>query len=163
MAKNENANANQKLTKKENIIQAVKFGLFSISAGVIEFISYTILFSGLHTKEWIAQFISLVLSVIWNFTVNRKFTFKSANNIPVAMLKVAVFYCVFTPLSGWFTSFATETLVWNAFLVKAICMLTNFVAEYFYCRYVVFRNSMNTNDIAEKGKEKKKAKAELNK
>ena len=148
----------QKLSTKENILQTVKFALFSASAGIIQ-ITYTLFFEVCHFKEWVAYLISLVLSVLWNFTFNRKFTFKSANNVPIAMLKVAAYYCVFTPLSTWFTKYATTDLLWNNYLVEVICMLTNFVTEFLFDRFVVFRNSMNTNDVAKKDREKAEKKA----
>ncbi len=149
----------QKLSTKENILQTVKFALFSASAGIIQITTYTLFFEVCHFKEWVAYLISLVLSVLWNFTFNRKFTFKSANNVPIAMLKVAVYYCVFTPLSTWFTKYATTDLLWNNYLVEVICMLTNFVTEFLFDRFVVFRNSMNTNDVAKKDREKAEKKA----
>lgn len=125
--------------------------------------TYTLFYEACHFKEWIAYLISLVLSVLWNFTFNRKFTFKSANNVPIAMLKVAAYYCVFTPLSTWFTKYATTDLMWNNYLVEALCMVTNFVTEFLYDRFVVFRNSMNTNDVAKKDKEKAEHKAQQDK
>ena len=149
----------QKLSTKENILQTVKFALFSASAGIIQITTYTLFFEVCHFKEWVAYLISLVLSVLWNFTFNRKFTFKSANNVPIAMLKVAAYYCVFTPLSTWFTMYATTDLLWNNYLVEVICMLTNFVTEFLFDRFVVFRNSMNTNDVAKKDREKAEKKA----
>lgn len=149
----------QKLSTKENILQTVKFALFSASAGIIQITTYTLFFEVWHFKEWVAYLISLVLSVLWNFTFNRKFTFKSANNVPIAMLKVAAYYCAFTPLSTWFTKYATTDLLWNNYLVEVICMLTNFVTEFLFDRFVVFRNSMNTNDVAKKDREKAEKKA----
>lgn len=149
----------QKLSTKENILQTVKFALFSASAGIIQITTYALFFEVCHFKEWVAYLISLVLSVLWNFTFNRKFTFKSTNNVPIAMLKVAAYYCVFTPLSTWFTKYATTDLLWNNYLVEVICMLTNFVTEFLFDRFVVFRNSMNTNDVAKKGREKAEKKA----
>ena len=146
----------QKLSTKENILQTVKFALFSASAGIIQITTYTLFFEVCHFKEWVAYLISLVLSVLWNFTFNRKFTFKSANNVPIAMLKVAAYYCVFTPLSTWFTKYATTDLLWNNYLVEVICMLTNFVTEFLFDRFVVFRNSMNTNDVAKTEKRRKR-------
>ena len=143
----------QKLSTKENILQTVKFALFSASAGIIQITTYTLFFEVCHFKEWVAYLISLVLSVLWNFT------FKSANNVPIAMLKVAAYYCVFTPLSTWFTKYATTDLLWNNYLVEVICMLTNFVTEFLFDRFVVFRNSMNTNDVAKKDREKAEKKA----
>ena len=98
-----------------------------------------------HWEEWISHLISLILSVLWNFTLNRKYTFHSANNIPIAMMKVAIFYIVFTPLSTWWTAALTSGgLGWNAYLVEALTMLTNFVTEYIYDRFVVFGKSIDT-------------------
>ena len=83
----------------------IKFVLFSISAGVIEIVSFALLSELTPLKEWISYIISVILSVIWNFTFNRKFTFKSANNIPIAMSKVALFYVVFIPLTALLENF----------------------------------------------------------
>ncbi len=149
-----NSAETQKLSTKENVLQTVKFALFSVSAGVIQITTYTLFFEVCHFREWVAYLVSLVLSVLWNFTFNRKFTFKSAANVPIAMLKVAAYYCVFTPISTWFTKYATADLLWNNYLVEAICMVTNFVTEFLFDRFVVFRNSINTNDIAQKEREK---------
>lgn len=134
---------NKKLTKKENIIQMIKFLLFSISAGVIQLGTFSILFSLLKLEEWIAYLISLVLSVLWNFTLNREFTFKSAANVPVAMLKVALFYVIFTPLSTWWMNYFTDHNV-NGYLVEGLTMVLNFVLEFLYCKFFVYRNSINT-------------------
>ena len=92
--------------KKENLIQVIKFVCFSASAGVIQAVSDVLLNEVCSFRvmglTWLSYLISLVLSVVWNFTFNRKFTFKSATNVPIAMLKVALYYVVFTPLSmGW--------------------------------------------------------------
>ena len=95
-----------------------------------------------------------MLSVLWNFTVNRRFTFRSANNVPVAMLKVAAYYAVFTPLSIWLGSWLVDTLGWNEYLVTAINMLLNFVTEYLFDTYVVFRGSIDTNELAKKQQKK---------
>ena len=93
-------------TKKE-FLRTVKFVLFSISAGVIQVLSFTLMEELLHWTHWVSYLISLVLSVLWNFTLNRKFTFRSANNVPLAMAQVALFYAVFTPLSTWWTAALT--------------------------------------------------------
>lgn len=133
----------QTLTKKQSIIQIIKFALFSASAGIIQLVSFTLLFEVAQLNNTLAYIISLTLSVLWNFTFNRKFTFKSAANIPVAMVKVALFYCVFAPLSTWWTHKLTALGV-NEYLIEAGTMLVNLVTEYLYCRFVVYRNSMNT-------------------
>ncbi len=137
------SNENQKMTKKQNIIQVIKFALFSASAGIIQIASFTLLFEVFKLNNTVSYIISLALSVIWNFTFNRKFTFKSATNIPIAMLKVALFYCVFAPLSTWWTHELTGLGI-NEYLIEAGTMLVNLVTEYLYCRFVVYRNSMNT-------------------
>ena len=123
----------------------LKFVLFSISAGVIEIVSFALLSELTPLKEWISYIISVVLSVIWNFTFNRKFTFKSANNIPIAMLKVALFYVVFIPLTALLEKFLTEDLLWPGILATAINMVLNFILEFFYQRYFVFGKSLDTN------------------
>ncbi len=130
--------------RKKEIWRTVKFTLFSISAGVIQIGSFTLLGELLHLRPWIAYLVSLILSVLWNFTLNRKFTFHSASNVPVAMLKVALFYLVFAPLSTWWTAVLTEQAGWNAYLVEVLTMLTNFVTEYLYQRFVVFGKSIDT-------------------
>lgn len=132
---------------KIELIRTVKFGLFSVSAGIIQVLSFTLLNELLHLHYWVAYLISLVLSVVWNFTLNRKFTFKSAANVPIAMLKVAGFYLVFTPLSTWWTAVLTEPaygIEWNEYLVLALTMLINFVTEYLFQRFFVFGKSLDT-------------------
>lgn len=131
-------------TKKE-IVRSIKFVLFSVSAGAIQVASFALFEELLHWTHWVSYLLSLILSVLWNFTLNRKFTFHSANNVPVAMMLVALFYLVFTPLSTWWTAALTgPKFGWNEYLVLAITMLTNFVTEYLYDRFVVFGKSIDT-------------------
>ena len=148
-------NEKKQLTKEEKrreIFRAVKYTLFAASAGIIEFGSFTLLTlipelnpELNHSIYWIPALISLVLSVIWNFTFNRRYTFQSANNIPVAMLKVLAYYVVFAPLSIWLAQmYLIDTLEWNEFLVKAVVMLVNFITEFLYQRFFVFRDSLDT-------------------
>ena len=135
---------------KKELIRTLKFVGFSISAGVIEIVTFTLLneFAGL--PYWPCYLIALVLSVIWNFTLNRKFTFQSANNVPVAMAKVLGYYCVFTPLSTLLGNYLAETAGWNEYLVTLLNMVLNFVTEYLFDRFVVFRGSIDTNERAKK-------------
>ena len=144
-----------KMDKKTELLRALKFALFSASAGIIQFIAFALLNELTGWSYWPCYLIALVLSVLWNFTVNRRFTFRSANNVPVAMLKVAAYYAVFTPLSIWLGSWLVDTLGWNEYLVTAINMLLNFVTEYLFDTYVVFRGSIDTNELAKKEQEKK--------
>ncbi|MCC8196077.1 MAG: GtrA family protein [Ruminococcus sp.] len=128
---------------KEEIIRASKFVLFSISAGVIQIIVFTILNEGFLLNYWVCYLTALVASVLWNFTFNRKFTFRSANNIPIAMVKVAVFYLVFTPLST-IGGNALENIGVNEYIVLAVSMILNFVLEFLYDRFFVFGDSIDS-------------------
>ena len=129
---------------KAQALQALKFTAFSLSAGIIQIGSFAIL--EIFIKDyWIPYLISLVFSILWNFTLNRRFTFKSAANVPVAMAKVFGFYLVFTPLSTWLGNFA-EAHGGNDFLILIITMLANFVLEYLFCKLVVYRGQENTLD-----------------
>ncbi len=160
--------ANEKVTlskeeKRKEAWRLVKFTLFSISAGLIEFLSFTLLtFIPQINPEinksvyWIPATISLLLSVIWNFTLNRKITFQSANNVPIAMIKVLCYYIVFAPLSIWLAQmYLIDQLGWNEFLVKLFVMLINFITEFLYQRFFVFGKSIDTKVVTlKKNKEK---------
>lgn len=127
---------------KKQFWQAVKFTLFSISAGVIQIGSFALL--EVFIKDyWIPYLISLVLSIVWNFTLNRKYTFKSAANVPVAMAKVFAFYLVFTPASTYLGNMAEGYGV-NDFLILLVTMLANFVLEFLFCKFVVYRGQEDT-------------------
>ncbi len=157
-----------KMGKKENALQAIKFACFSASAGIIQIVSFTLLNELLPTTDStnaIAQWffnseyggsylVALTLSVLWNFTFNRKFTFKSAANIPVAMLKIFAFYCVFTPVSTILGEMVAQrfTASYVEYIILAVTMATNMVSEFLYCRFFVYKNSMNT--LADKAEEK---------
>lgn len=138
------------LTAKQNAVQAVKFVLFSCSAGIIQAVSFALLNETVKWKYWPSYLIALTLSVLYNFTVNRKFTFKSAANIPVAMLKVFGYYCVFTPVSTVLGNYCKETLGINEYIVLAVTMISNLVTEFLFCRFVVYRNSINTQNTEDK-------------
>lgn len=133
---------------RKELIRALKFTLFSASAGLIQ-IGVTFLLAQFVITDddlyWIPYLIGLICSVIYNFTVNRKFTFHSAANVPVAMAKVFAFYCVFTPLSTLWVKYFTETLHWNEIIVQAGTMLVNFVTEYLFTRFVVYRNQIDND------------------
>lgn len=134
----------------KDLIRSVKFTLFPVSAGVIQIGSFTLLNELLHLDYWISYLIALTLSVLWNFTLNRRYTFQSANNVPLAMLKVAAFYLVFTPASTFLENWLTTGYGWNEYLVTAINMVLNFVLEFLYDRFFVFRDSLDTNNLAKK-------------
>lgn len=138
--------------KKEEVLRIVKYVLFSISAGVIQSLAFTLLHEIVKWPYWPCYLTALILSVLWNFTLNREFTFKSASNIPRAMLMVAGYYCVFTPFSTlWGT--ALTNIGWNAYLVLFGTMLINLTTEFLFWRLVVYRDSINTNARARKQQE----------
>lgn len=136
------------LKSKESLVQAIKFTLLSLSAGLIEAGSFVLL-ERLTTLSYdFKHVISIVLSVLWNFTLNRRYTFKSANNVPIAMIKVALFYVVFIPLTAWLGQMASNNNV-NDYLIKIPTMLLNFVGEFLWWKFVVFRGTENTNKLAQ--------------
>ena len=133
--------------KKTEFIRTIKYALIAASAGAIQFGSFTILQLIFNEPRfwWMNYLISLALSVLWNFTFNRKYTFKSANNVPIAMLKVLAYYAVFTPISVFFGQrYLVDTLGWNEFLIEAIMMLINGVTEFLYMRFFVFGKSIDS-------------------
>lgn len=132
---------------RRELLRAVKFTLFSISAGVIEIISFSLLTELTAFPYWPCYLIALVLSVLWNFTFNRCYTFRSAGNVPKAMALVAAYYCVFTPLSTLGGN-VLANLGWNEYLVTGLNMVVNFVTEFLYDKYVVFRGTVDTNNLA---------------
>ncbi len=138
------------MEKKKEFFRALKFVLFSASAGIIELAVFALLNELIGLPYWLCYLVALVASVVWNFTLNRKFTFQSANNVPKAMLLVALFYAVFTPLSTMLEHYLTEGLHWNEYLATGINMALNLTTEYLYARFVVFRGSIDTNERAQK-------------
>ena len=129
--------------KNKSLMQMIKFTLFSVSAGIIQIVTFTVFNEVFGWIYWPAYLTSLVLSIIWNFTFNRRYTFKSAANIPVAMAKLFGFYAVFTPLSTWLGHLA-EKIGINDYIILILTMLSNFVLEFLFCKLVVYKNQENT-------------------
>lgn len=140
-----------KKEKNKELYRTVKYTLIAASAGLIQIGLFTVLNEAFHLPYWVSYLTALAASVVWNFTINRRYTFKSASNVPKAMLLVFAYYLVFTPLSTWLEKYLTG-IGWNEYLVTGINMLINFVTEFLYQRFVVFRNSIDTNDLAQKEK-----------
>lgn len=134
--------------KKDSVFQMIKFTLFSISAGVIQIVSFAVFNELFNWIYWPAYLSSLILSIIWNFTLNRQYTFKSAANIPVAMAKLFGFYIVFTPLSTWLGHLAEGVGV-NEYIVLFVTMLSNFVLEFLFSKFVIYKNQENTKMLKE--------------
>ena len=146
--------------KNKNVLQAIKFALFSTSAGIIQVVSFTVmnelivpnlniqneaLLKILNAEYGVCYLVALTLSVLWNFTFNRRYTFRSDCNIPIAMAKVAGFYLVFTPVSVILGEMASGKGVIE-YIILALTMASNFVLEYLFCKFVVYRNQENTID-----------------
>ena len=131
--------------KKKELIRSVKFTLFSISAGVIQIGSFTLMEKFTDLPYWPRYLISLVLSVLYHFTIHRKFTFPSAANIPIAMLKVFGYYCVFTPLTTIGGHFLVESLHWNDYLVEILSMILNFITEFLFTRFLVYGKQVDNS------------------
>ena len=129
-------------------LRFLKFAIFSASAGLIELGCFTLLNEITAWNYWPCYLIALLLSVLWNFTLNRKFTFHAATNIPVAMLKVLAYYAVFTPLSTLLGDYLAETLQWNEYLVTILNMVINFATEFLYQRFFVFCKSIDSDKSA---------------
>lgn len=142
------------MTQKKNreFWRIVKFVLFAASAGIIEMGVFALLNEWIRWSYWPCYLIALTVSVVWNFTLNRRFTFRSASNVPRAMALVLLFYCVFTPVTTLLGNYLAETLLWNEYLVTGINMLLNITTEYLYDRFVVFRKSLDTNTPVQKQK-----------
>ena len=142
------------MTQKKNreFWRIVKFVLFSASAGIIEMGVFALLNEWIRWSYWPCYLIALTVSVVWNFKLNRRFTFRSASNVPRAMALVLLFYCVFTPVTTLLGNYLAETLLWNEYLVTGINMLLNITTEYLYDRFVVFRKSLDTNTPVQKQK-----------
>ena len=139
---------------KKELFRTIKFTLFSISAGLIEIVLYELLAHLTNWSYWPCYLIALVASVIWNFTLNRNYTFKSATNVPIAMTKVFIYYLIFTPLSTIGGNYLAETLKWNGTIVTLLNMIINFITEYLYDRFLVFGNSIDTKEKNDKRKHK---------
>lgn len=134
----------------KEIKRTIKYVLIAASAGIIQFGSFTLLNEVFRLDYWLSYLIALVLSVLWNFTFNRRYTFKSASNVPKAMTLVFAYYCVFTPLSTMLEHYLTTKLGWNEYLVTLINMLLNLATEFPYQRFFVFRKTIDTNELAAK-------------
>lgn len=127
----------------DELKRTIKFTIFSISAGIIQVIVFSIMESLLKCNYWVSYLTSLILSIVWNFTLNRKITFKSATNIPIAALKVGIFYLIFTPTSTYLGNYLVDIGI-NDYLVLAGTMISNFILEYLYDRFFVFGKSIDT-------------------
>lgn len=141
----ENKNLKMRVVKmnKNTYFQMIKFALFSASAGIIQAGSFAVFNELFKWTYWPAYLVSLILSVVWNFTFNRRYTFKSAVNVPVAMAKLLGFYAVFTPVSTFLGHIAEGSGI-NEYIVLAVTMLSNLILEFLFCKFVIYYKQENT-------------------
>lgn len=151
-------NLNTKRIKEAK--RVLKFVMFSASAGIIEIVVFALLEELTNFPYWPCYLTALICSVLWNFTMNRRFTFQSANNVPVAMMKVAAYYCVFVPVTTIGGNYLAENLGWNDYLVTGLNMACNLITEFLYQRFFVYGRSIDTNKRAQRLREKESALAE---
>ena len=130
----------------KEFLRFLKFLAVSVGAGVIQIGTFALMNEFIRWSYWPSYLISLILSVVWNLTVNRKVTFKSDANIPVALLKIFIFYAVFTPVTTIGGNWLVETVGWNEYLVTALNMVLNFITEFLYQRFVIFRTSIDNTE-----------------
>lgn len=135
-------------SRKREILRFIKFALFSASAGILEILAFTLLNELTPWGYWACYLPALVLSVVWNFTLNRRYAFRAEGSYTRQMVLVFLFYCVFTPVSTLLGDWLADTVGWNEYLVTALNMIANFVLEFLYDKLVVFRGKIDTNDVA---------------
>lgn len=140
-----NIDGNKNIRKE--VIRGIKFTLFSLSAGLIQIITFSILNEFTNWRYSACYLVALTLSVLWNFTLNRRYTFRSSNNVSIAMGKTFAFYLVFTPVSTIIGDYLVETLLLNEYFITIAIMISNFVLEFLYDRFFVFYKSIDTNHL----------------
>lgn len=134
---------------KKELLRSLKFLLISASAGIIQVATFTVLDEVLHLDYWLCYLVALVLSVLWNFTINRKYTFQSDANLARAMILVALYYCAFTPATTWLEHALTGK-GWNEYAVLALNMILNFVTEFLFQRFVVYGKNVDSKPVNSK-------------
>lgn len=135
------------VNRRAELLRSLKFTLFSASAGLIQIGAFALCNDVIRLPAWLGYLIALVLSVLWNFTLNRRYTFRSAASVPRAMALVALFYLVFTPCTTWLEHWLTDVKLWNDYLVTALNMVLNLVLEFLYDRFVVFRGTIDCRSV----------------
>ncbi len=133
------------MQRKGTALQMMKFTLFSISAGIVQVVSFAVFSEVFRWIYWPSYLCALILSIVWNFTLNRNYTFKSAANIPIAMAKLFGFYLVFTPVSTWLGHLAEGAKI-NEYIILGVTMIANFVLEFLFCKLVIYKNQEYTRE-----------------
>lgn len=127
--------------------EAFLFTLFSLSAGIIQISSFSLLNLIDSWSYWSKYLVSVLLSVLWNFTFNRKVTFKGTNNIYLAMSLTLVFYVFFIPITTILGNYFEKNLNVNGFLILIVTMILNFVLEFVYTKFVIYKKGEEIADV----------------
>ena len=166
------AEKNAKREKRKGVMQFIKYALCAASAGIIQIVLFSILQAVIPSNgktihfivedmdlvTFIATTVALCASILWNFTFNRKFTFKDAGNVPKAMILAFLFYVPFYPFQTWYVHTIKSLLVeaigtdGAGIIAEGTVMIINFALEFMWQKFVVFR----------KPKDKKENKTEEN-
>lgn len=135
-----------KADEKKELLRTIKYFLVAASAGIIQFGTYALFLEVFHWKTWITYLLSLILSVLWNYTINRRFTFKSTASIGRSMALAFAYYLVFTPISTWWTKALVDDIGWNAYLVEIATMLVNGITEFLWQRFFIYRGQVDNRE-----------------
>lgn len=148
-----------KRAKRKGVVQFIKYALCAASAGIIQIVLFSILqtvlpkdmgnihfiVEDMQLGTFIATTVALCASILWNFTFNRKFTFKDAGNVPLAMFLAFLFYVPFYPFQTWYVH-TIKTLLSHhinvdgaGIIAEASVMAINFALEFIWQKFVVFR------------------------
>ena len=128
------------VTVERTWIHILKYVFFAAGAGIIQVAVFTLLNEVVHLEYWLSYLVALACSVLFNFTLNRKYTFKAANNVPLAMTLAFLFYLPFAPYSTWLEHYLTGK-AWNEYLVLLVNMVQNLILEFLWYQFVVFRKN----------------------
>lgn len=159
-----------KKEKRKGVMQFVKYALCAASAGIIQLALFSILQAAIPATDktirfivedielvaFIATTVALCASIIWNFTFNRKFTFKDAGNVPKAMVLAFLFYVPFYPFQTWYVCTIKKLLLEHmnedlaGIIAEGTVMIINFALEFMWQKFVVFRKKKE--DVIEEEK-----------
>lgn len=167
------AEKNAKKEKRKGVMQFIKYALCAASAGIIQIVLFSILQAVIPSNgktihfivedmdlvTFIATTVALCASILWNFTFNRKFTFKDAGNVPRAMILAFLFYVPFYPFQTWYVHTIKSLLVeaigtdGAGIIAEGSVMIINFALEFMWQKFVVFRKPKDKKENKTEGNE----------
>lgn len=167
------AEKNAKKEKRKGVMQFIKYALCAASAGIIQIVMFSILQAVIPSNgktihfivedmdlvTFVATTVALCASILWNFTFNRKFTFKDAGNVPKAMILAFLFYVPFYPFQTWYVHTIKSLLVeaigtdGAGIIAEGSVMIINFALEFMWQKFVVFRKPKDKKENKTEGNE----------